>query len=124
MAGGKRASMREGPLAALFRRTDEDAPRGASERRAAAPPEPQEAEPASSSYAAGPLREQTSRERRRVPSPKERLSAAFAQDIPHDVLERPGEPQREYRPARRAADLPRRRAPAGAARRRRRRRAA
>ena len=26
MASGKRASMREGPLAALFRKTDEDAP--------------------------------------------------------------------------------------------------
>ena len=28
MAGGKRASMREGPLAALFQRTDEGAPEG------------------------------------------------------------------------------------------------
>ena len=28
MASGKRASMREGPLAALFRRTDEDVPEG------------------------------------------------------------------------------------------------
>src|SRR4051812_25253160 len=34
MASGKRASMREGPLAALFRRTDEDAPA----EQAAAPP--------------------------------------------------------------------------------------
>ena len=38
MASGKRASMREGPLAALFRNTDEDAPRARRrERRAAAP---------------------------------------------------------------------------------------
>ena len=39
MASGKRASMREGPLAALFRKTDEDgaAERGAGARRTAAP---------------------------------------------------------------------------------------
>jgi cell division protein FtsZ len=36
MASGKRASMREGPLAALFRRTDEDAP----EERTPTTPEP------------------------------------------------------------------------------------
>jgi cell division protein FtsZ len=49
MASGKRASMREGPLAALFRRTDEDAPEGAegtpeatleSQAAASAPPAP------------------------------------------------------------------------------------
>jgi len=51
MASGKRASMREGPLAALFRRTDEDAPEGAesapqaSAPQAAAPTEPQAAAP-------------------------------------------------------------------------------
>ncbi len=50
MASGKRASMREGPLAALFRRTDEDAPEGADGTpQASAPeatPEPQAAAPA------------------------------------------------------------------------------
>ena len=32
MASGKRASMREGPLAALFRKTDEDGPEAAEGR--------------------------------------------------------------------------------------------
>jgi cell division protein FtsZ len=40
MASGKRASMREGPLAALFRRTDEDAPEGAEGAPQASAPEP------------------------------------------------------------------------------------
>jgi cell division protein FtsZ len=48
MASGKRASMREGPLAALFRRTDEDAPEGAAETTPEAPaaeaPQPPAAE--------------------------------------------------------------------------------
>jgi cell division protein FtsZ len=39
MASGKRASMREGPLAALFRRTDEDAPEGADGAPQASAPE-------------------------------------------------------------------------------------
>jgi cell division protein FtsZ len=40
MASGKRASMREGPLAALFRRTDEDAPERAETTPEAQAPEP------------------------------------------------------------------------------------
>src|SRR3954469_18028995 len=39
MASGKRASMREGPLAALFRRTDEDVPEGAQSTPEAKAPE-------------------------------------------------------------------------------------
>ena len=39
MASGKRASMREGPSAALFRRTDEDAPEGAEGAPQASAPE-------------------------------------------------------------------------------------
>jgi cell division protein FtsZ len=39
MASGKRASMREGPLAALFRRTDEDVPEGAQSTPEAQAPE-------------------------------------------------------------------------------------
>ena len=128
MAGGKRASMREGPLAALFRRTDEESPeeqrddqRQPQGRRTASPR-------ARATRAAARLRAAVDRagpeQPSRVPSPKERLSAAFSHDIPHDVLERPGEPQREYRPR----DEPRisrdAGAPAGAACRRRRRRAA
>jgi cell division protein FtsZ len=92
MAGGKRASMREGPLSQLFKRTDEDAPTEA----APAQPEPEpRAEPVAER---APEAEQ---EQQQMPSPKERLSAAFAHDIPHDVLERPrSQPatEREYRP--------------------------
>jgi cell division protein FtsZ len=96
MAGGKRASMREGPLSQLFKRTDIDGPEQAqqappTEQQPEAPPrEPERSEPADRGldYA-----------QPNVPSPKERLSAAFSHDIPHDVMERPREaPQREYRP--------------------------
>ena len=96
MAGGKRASMREGPLSQLFKRTDIDAPEQAqqapspAEEREAPPREPERSEPADSGldYA-----------QPNIPSPKERLSAAFSHDIPHDVMERPRErAEREYRP--------------------------
>jgi cell division protein FtsZ len=102
MAGGKRASMREGPLSALFRRTDGgETPEETREREALKqPPEQpreQKAEPEQQLDYQQDRYEQVEEERR-VPSPKERLSAAFAQDIPHDVLERPGEPRREHRP--------------------------
>ncbi len=80
MARDKRASMREGPLAALFRRTDQDGPDGIPEQGQDRLPDPS--------------REPTAQQ---VPSPKERLTAAFAQDIPADVLERP-DGQREHRP--------------------------
>ena len=82
MASGKRASMREGPLAALFRRTDEDTepPRSEPERREA-PPE-QRPDPRS-------LREDADEHQPQIPTAKERLTAAFSHDIPQDVLERP-----------------------------------
>jgi cell division protein FtsZ len=94
MAGGKRASMREGPLSQLFKRTDVDAPEQQGEAPAPQPEErPREPEPTE------PADRGLDYAEPRIPSPKERLSAAFAHDIPHDVLERPGERQpREYRP--------------------------
>src|SRR3954449_6604423 len=62
MGSGKRASMREGPLAALFRRTETE---GVSEDH---PPAP------------------------RTPSPEERLRQAFsADDVPGDMMA-PAEP--------------------------------
>jgi len=102
---GKRASMREGPLAALFRRTDEESPEERDADQQAGPraeedsrtrePEPRESpRPDYAQQSIEPATEQPNR----VPSPKERLSAAFAHDIPHDVLERPTGTQREYRP--------------------------
>src|ERR687888_2432640 len=100
MAGGKRASMREGPLSALFKRTDVESPeeredhrpdRRPAEGRERVEPERREEQPEAELDYAQP----------RIPSPKERLSAAFSQDIPHDVLERPQgarEQTRQYRP--------------------------
>ncbi len=103
MPTGKRASMREGPLAALFRKTAEDAgakeptpEQGApTEQRTSgehqAPPErtarperaaPHEREaPAEPGHAPGA-------EPAHIPSPQERLQKAFSADIPENVLER------------------------------------
>jgi len=97
MASGKRASMREGPLAALFRRTDEDADttavaaadaaaagRDAAETvapEAPSAPHPSllaQAEPARADEPEPP-----------VPTPQERLRAAFSSDIPENMLEPP-----------------------------------
>jgi cell division protein FtsZ len=70
MGSGKRASMREGPLAALFRKTEtdglEDAPRQqpAEDSR---PPAAHQAE-------------------RSTPTPEERLRHAFSTDVPGDVM--------------------------------------
>jgi len=105
MPTGKRASMREGPLAALFRKTDEaqdasageaaeaeaakrqEAASGAEEQRTLAANEAR-AERQSSladvpSEAPAPDPEHES-----PPSPRERLRHAFSADIPENVLER------------------------------------
>src|SRR4051794_15701564 len=110
MAGGKRASMREGPLAALFQRTDVEpadgqpkAPDIEAEERAARAREDEAAAEREReerrAEEARALREDDERaERRRNLSPKDRLSAAFAQDIPHDILARPEATERDWRP--------------------------
>jgi cell division protein FtsZ len=59
--------MREGPLAALFRKTEEDGLEAGGAR-----PEPPAAEP-----------------ERRTPTPQERLRNAFSSDLPDDVLSPP-----------------------------------
>jgi cell division protein FtsZ len=132
MPSGKRASMREGPLADLFRKTAEDEegspPRppgetgeqrrpdqrqevGAEQRER---PEAKRAEAKQRERADAEQREPRSLQRDdddekpHLPSPKERLSAAFSHDIPHDLLERPAgtsyrardEPQVAPRPLR------------------------
>jgi cell division protein FtsZ len=107
MANAKRASMREGPLAALFRKTEgiEDPP--AQERpdepsgEAAAPERPREESsrprretpvhpresglphPALGAAADAPA------EPRHVPTPQERLRHAFSSEIPENVMEPP-----------------------------------
>jgi cell division protein FtsZ len=99
-ASPKRASMREGPLAALFRKTEDDeqtAARADEEAQAQAPA------PAAQEELSAPPRErgvphpalsaataQDDEPRTRVPSPKERLKHAFSAEIPANVLDRTG----------------------------------
>jgi cell division protein FtsZ len=116
MATGKRASMREGPLADLFRRTTEDGREGGTQPESEAPaapeptrqPEP-EPTPEVSSPASESIQRATPEPRRRshpslesdasspmfddpepeIPTPQERLRHAFSADIPQNVMERP-----------------------------------
>jgi cell division protein FtsZ len=107
MANAKRASMREGPLAALFRKTegvDEQPPQASAAdapsptppaeparkddagERHAAPAHPRESglpHPALGASAEAP------EQPRRVPSPQERLRHAFSSEIPENVMEPP-----------------------------------
>jgi cell division protein FtsZ len=118
MASGKRASMREGPLAALFRKTEEeglepggerppDAPEGDKERKT--PPEasadrPPEPATAAARERGGEAAEGSAPERTAVPSPRERLRHAFSADIPENVLEPAGTAEAPAAPT--APDLP------------------
>src|SRR5204862_2163401 len=103
--GGKRASMREGPLAALFRGTAEleaeekaEKDRHQAERqRAPEPPPPPPPAPPE------PVAEEPPAEHR-VPSPQERLRAAFSSDIPENVMAPPAPPRHD--PYARAAEAP------------------
>jgi cell division protein FtsZ len=91
----KRASMREGPLAELFRKTTQD---DTDEQAAPQKREEQPREPVAQERLTPPSPPSSFRhedDEPHIPSAKERLSAAFSHDIPHDVLERPA---REHRP--------------------------
>ncbi len=94
MANAKRASMREGPLAALFRKTEEDDGPGEA---APAPAEPQPAAPNAPAHpresglphpalGASPASYEQDVQ---VPSPRERLRHAFSSEIPESLMERP-----------------------------------
>jgi cell division protein FtsZ len=103
MANAKRASMREGPLAALFRKTEgiedeqpadqaPERPAGARAEESAGTPQtpaakhPRESglpHPALGASAATPT------EAPRVPTPQERLRHAFSSEIPENVMEPP-----------------------------------
>ena len=109
---GDRASMREGPLAALFRKTEEDGPTEPAREREQpppAPPEPRPEEPRAEAPVAPPapparphpsLSEPSPpppvEEEPRIPTPQERLRHAFSSDIPENVMEPPR--QREPEP--------------------------
>jgi cell division protein FtsZ len=95
MPTGKRASMREGPLADLFRKTAEDA-----DERKTSPPAgaPQPAAPAPAAPAGRAERQPEQPEPQTEPtqlSPRERLRSAFSSDIPQDMLapSRPAAPE-------------------------------
>ena len=103
MASGKRASMREGPLAALFRKTEEDGlepeAKGRHQDREAARRESSRPEPSAERQ---PRREPApetpvGRERAEqqpvsrydgVPTPEQRLRSVFSADIPENILDR------------------------------------
>jgi cell division protein FtsZ len=106
MASGKRASMREGPLADLFRKTEEaadaaDDARAASDEHVPAPSTPAAQErrqpeppphPRETGYPhpalSTPEEEPPAPPEQRVPTPQERLRHAFSTDIPDDILDR------------------------------------
>ncbi|HEY6399204.1 MAG TPA: cell division protein FtsZ [Solirubrobacteraceae bacterium] len=117
MSSGKRASMREGPLAALFRKTaqdpdekpEPDVPAPATSRGRAGREQRQQAAAADEARAPkqrGDAERGGAAGKRRVapspavpepeetapstPSPQERLRKAFSADIPENMLERPG----------------------------------
>jgi cell division protein FtsZ len=89
--------MREGPLAALFRKTAEEGPADKKPEEESPPAPEREAreEPVASAPpttpAAPPRREvpEPAAPERHVPSPQERLRQAFAADIPESLMERP-----------------------------------
>jgi cell division protein FtsZ len=116
MPTGKRASMREGPLAALFRKTAhdvEDRPeaaegtQGGTEAGPASPATPAAEEPAAPEPflpgAPPPIEPEPEVEEPRIPLPHERLRHAFSADIPENVLDRPAA---RARPARAPAPEP------------------
>ena len=70
MAGSKRASMREGPLAALFRKTETEGLEDGAEAPARPAAEPGEDAP-------------------KIPSPQERLRHAFSSDLPENLMAPP-----------------------------------
>jgi cell division protein FtsZ len=86
MASGKRASMREGPLAALFRKTETEG----------LPPETEAKRPPASPPPAAPRAEEPPRPEpvRRPPTPQERLRQAFSSDLPDNMMAPPSAPPR------------------------------
>src|SRR4029453_9481524 len=108
MASGKRAGMREGPLADLFRKTEEAADAADQAREdAGSDPSPRQSPPAAQERPAPeppphpretgfphpalstPDEEPPAPPEPHVPTPQERLRHAFSTDIPDDILDRP-----------------------------------
>jgi cell division protein FtsZ len=98
MASGKRASMREGPLAALFRKTEEEglqdgakAPQREEPKAKRQPaPEPRAEQPRRDPVPETPAARDRATASRYdgVPTPEERLRSVFSSDIPENILDR------------------------------------
>jgi len=89
MASGKRASMREGPLAALFRKTETEGLEDSAEAPAAPQaPEAPRAEERPPAPAPAPV-EAPAQPEPRVPTPQERLRHAFSSDLPENMMAPP-----------------------------------
>jgi cell division protein FtsZ len=108
MSAPRRASMREGPLAALFRKTEElDGPsedaREQDQSRTPGPSEESRVGASGASHRQGTLPHpalggsavvaasspEGEQEELRIPSPQERLRHAFSSELPENVMERP-----------------------------------
>jgi cell division protein FtsZ len=93
--------MREGPLAALFRKTDESGVEPEEvplETREDQPPAARDDARQTGRPHPGLVRadEREDDDEPRIPTPQERLRHAFSSDIPENVLERPGSRQDAY----------------------------
>jgi cell division protein FtsZ len=106
--------MREGPLAALFRKTETEGLEPGAQPAPNAPmgahPDPTPVTPPGAAASAPPpepeirvVDEPAPAPQRRVPTPQERLRAAFSSDIPDDVLQAPA-PRRAVDPYARSAE--------------------
>jgi cell division protein FtsZ len=117
MANPKRASMREGPLAALFRKTEEgaetpesDAPekpaRAQAQPQPASPPPQHPRESGLPHPGLGAPAPQSYEEDVHVPTPRERLRQAFSSEIPENMMERPMGPVMDEYPREHAQEGP------------------
>jgi len=106
MANPKRASMREGPLAALFRKTEDpdgldgdtpqpalDAPAPQPSRQPAITPPPTHPRESGLPHPALSASPQPPPQDVHVASPRERLRHAFSSEIPENVMDRPTAPR-------------------------------
>jgi cell division protein FtsZ len=91
MSNPKRASMREGPLAALFRKTEDDEAPGAGadlDAGAQTPAARDERGAPHPALSATSKDAETPAARTGVPAPKDRLKQAFSAEIPANVMDR------------------------------------
>ena len=110
MAQSKRASMREGPLAALFSKTEEEQAKEPEKPSAKTPEEPSakapeeeqpeavEEQPQTVAKAAEAEVVQEEEETTTVPSPRERLRNVFSAEIPANMMEKPAAAASEKAP--------------------------